>query len=133
MDKGARELSGSKEYLETLAEFRRVSLEASKVWFWRTYFAGIAWVVLVVTTLMLGCWPVSQVYIQAKLSEFKAVKLSIELARKEHPPSHDAEMRGIQVLIAQWNGWLAYWKEIDNVPGFEFYVPDEIKNIETIK
>jgi hypothetical protein len=118
----------SDEYLQLLREYH----ELTKNWVVRWYGMGIAWTIAFIASAMIAMLPISRLYFVAKYHEYNAVKTTIELARNSKTHM-DIELRGIQVLAAQWNGWLAYWKTWDTVPIVDFYIPDGIKNIEEIK
>lgn len=120
--------SQSEEYLELMREYHSLT----KNWIWRCYGMGVAWTVLLIASFMLLCLPVSRLYFMAKYHEYQAVKQTIEIARTSTKPN-DFELRGIQVVAAQWNGWVAYWSVWNRVPGVDFYIPDDIKNLELIK
>jgi hypothetical protein len=117
----------SEEYLSLLKEYHSLT----KNWIWRCYGMGVAWTVLLITSAMLMMVPVSRLYFTAKINEFHAVKTTIENAREKRN-MNDFELRGIQVVAAQWNGWKAYWKTWDRVPVVDFYIPDDIKSLEPI-
>lgn len=118
----------SEEYISLLKEYHNLT----KNWIWRCYGMGVAWTVLLITSAMLMMVPISRLYFTAKIAEFQAVKATIEEART-NPDYHEVELRGIQVEVSKWNGWKAYWKVWDRVPGVDFYIPDDIKYLEPIK
>ena len=121
-----KESSG--EYLNLLKEYHSIT----KNWIWRCYGMGVAWTVLLITSAMLALLPISRLYFVAKYNEFNAVKATIELARA-NPDQHEVELRGIQVVTSQWNGWKAYWSVWNEVPIIEIYIPDGIQSLEVMK
>lgn len=118
----------SEEYLSLLREYHALT----KNWIFRCYGMGVAWTILLITSAMLMMLPVSRLYFTAKYHEYQAVKATIELARHIEK-TDDFERRGIQTTIAQWNGWLAYWRTWNSVPIVEMYIPDDIEHLEEIK
>ena len=118
----------SKEYLDLMREYHNLT----KNWIWRCYGMGVAWTVVLIASAMLAVLPVSRLYFTAKYQEYSAVKATIETARKS-TSINGLELRGIQVVAAQWNGWVAYWSVWNNIPLVEMYIPDDIKLMEPIK
>lgn len=127
------ELSTSKEYFKAIEDIRHMVWDTPKGWFWKAYMTGITWVVFLTSCFLLLTWPVSHLYLHAKIAEFTAVRATIQLSRMQHPPNHDAEMRGMSVIIAQWNGWLAFWKKTQQIPLVGIYVPTEIQDVQPIE
>lgn len=118
----------SAEFIQLLREYHGLT----KNWIWRCYGMGLAWTILLITSAMLAFLPVSRLYFVAKYNEYNAVKSTIETARSLHNKA-DFELRGIQQVAAQWNGWVAYWKSWNQVPVIDFYIPDDIKSLEPIQ
>ena len=118
----------SEEYINLLKEYHSLT----KNWIWRCYGMGVAWTVVLIASAMLAFLPVSRLYFTAKYQEYSAVKTTIEIARA-NPDHHEVELRGIQVVVTNWNGWKAYWSVWNNVPIVEMYIPDDIKLLEPIK
>ena len=100
---------------------------------WQKYVLRIATTITIISSLMLISLPTCRMYMYARMNEFNAVSTSIELARIQHPAKLDSEMRGIQVVIASWNGWLAYWQTWNRVSILEFYIPNAIDKLEPMK
>jgi hypothetical protein len=101
-------------------------------WFLFNLTATISWIILVVSSTLLFSWPITSAYLHAKISEYKAVESSIQLARVTRYMS-DYELRGIQVTIAEWNGWLAFWNSLDSNPIIDLYIPEEIHNLKPME
>lgn len=123
----------SEEFLSIIQELREQLWSVPKGWFWKTYAYALSWVILVIATGMIGLWPISQMYLRAKIYEYQAVKMTIHHARELHPKLEDTELRGIQADVAKWNGWLAYWQAWNKIPFVDFYIPDQINNLEPME
>lgn len=101
-------------------------------WFMFNLYATISWIVLFAATTMLFAWPITVAYLDAKCSEYKAIHMSIDHARariKENPHRNEQELRGIQVIIAEWNGWRAFWNKLDEHPIMDYYIPERIHEL----
>lgn len=85
---------------------------------------------------MLFAWPVTTAYLNAKCSEYEAVRVSIDLARQnisDDPDRHEQELRGIQVIIAEWNGWRAFWNKLDQHKIMDYYIPERIHDLKPME
>lgn len=107
-------------------------------WFMFNLYATISWMILLAASVALFSWPITLGYLNAKCAEYEAVSKSIRDARiiqkLDKDRIHgDYELRGIQVMIAEWNGWREFWNELDKHPLMDYYIPERLHQLKPME
>lgn len=86
--------------------------------------------VLIVMLLIL--LPINRMIINGEIAEFKSVENTLYNARTDKKISN-FEIAAIQQKVVDNNRWLASNKFYNSIPIIEWYIPDEVDNLEPIK
>lgn len=91
------------------------------------------WLVIGIITLIscLIVIPIAHLYTDMKIYEFKVISETINQSRDSDISA--LERATIQQIICEWNGWLAREQYTNSLAFFNWYVPDEVDDLEFIK